>query len=183
MNEFAAVSNNEYGTVSEIDTVRFQRVLPGPIERVWRYLTDPEKRATWLAGGPMELRAGGEMELHFHNVNLTTAADPIPAKFKNLENGATTRGRVLRCEPPRLLVMIWNDAPAPNSEVAFELTPRGKEVLLTLTHRRLSRESMLSVGPGWHTHLGILIDRLAGTAVRPFWATFMTLEGEYEKRL
>jgi len=30
--------------------------LPGPIERVWEYLTDPDKRARWFAGGPMEPR-------------------------------------------------------------------------------------------------------------------------------
>ena len=67
--------------------------------------------------------------------------------------------------------------------MTFELIPHGKEVLLTLTHRRLSREGMQSVGPGWHAHLGVLEDRLAGAAARPFWATFTKLEGEYEKRL
>ena len=94
MNAFTAVSNNEYGTVSEVGTVRFQRVLPGPIERVWSYLTDPEKRATWLAGGPMELRAGGKMELHFRHADLTSRSDPIPAKFKSMESGFTQPGRV-----------------------------------------------------------------------------------------
>lgn len=184
MKAFGTITENEYGAVAAIDTVRFERVLPGPIERVWSYLTDPEKRATWLAGGPMELRAGGKMELQFHHADLTTPADPIPAKYKAIENGVKLGGRVVRCEPPRLLTTTWSDAPAPDSEVTFELTPRGKEVLLTLTHRRLhSREVMLSVAPGWHAHLGVLEDRLAGTEVRPFWATHTKLADEYEKRL
>jgi hypothetical protein len=28
---------NEYGTVTGPDTVRLERLLPGPIERVWEY--------------------------------------------------------------------------------------------------------------------------------------------------
>lgn len=35
---------SEYGVVTEPGTVRIQRVLPGPIERVWAYLTESEKR-------------------------------------------------------------------------------------------------------------------------------------------
>jgi uncharacterized protein YndB with AHSA1/START domain len=30
---------NDFGTIDG-DTVRFERELPGPIERVWSYLTD-----------------------------------------------------------------------------------------------------------------------------------------------
>ena len=37
--------------------IRIMRTLPGPIERIWTYLTDPAKRAKWFAGGPMELRS------------------------------------------------------------------------------------------------------------------------------
>lgn len=36
---------SDYGTHSEPNTLRLERVLPGPIERVWEYLTDSEKRA------------------------------------------------------------------------------------------------------------------------------------------
>jgi len=35
--------------VLDADTVRFERLLPGPIERVWDHLTDPELRQTWMA--------------------------------------------------------------------------------------------------------------------------------------
>ncbi|CAN5643862.1 hypothetical protein BH23DEI1_BH23DEI1_22470 [soil metagenome] len=41
--------------------VRLERRLPGPIHRVWDHLTDPELRATRLAGGPMEGRVGGRI--------------------------------------------------------------------------------------------------------------------------
>jgi uncharacterized protein YndB with AHSA1/START domain len=44
------------------DTVRFERTLPGPIERVRAFLTVSDKRAQWLAAGEMELRIGGSVE-------------------------------------------------------------------------------------------------------------------------
>ena len=30
------------------DTFRFERLFPGPIERVWEYLVDGEKRGKWV---------------------------------------------------------------------------------------------------------------------------------------
>ena len=36
---------NDYGELLDENTVRFERLLPGPIERVWSYLTEGEKRA------------------------------------------------------------------------------------------------------------------------------------------
>src|SRR5262249_28881174 len=56
---------SEYGSVIEPGTVRFERLLPGPIEKVWAHLIDAEIRGTWLATGPMEPREGGKVELHF----------------------------------------------------------------------------------------------------------------------
>ena len=37
--------SQDYGVVTAPDTVKIERMLPGPIERVWAYLTDPAKRA------------------------------------------------------------------------------------------------------------------------------------------
>src|SRR5205814_4406784 len=48
------------GTSPEQATVRLERMLPGPIERVWAYLTDSEKRKTWFASGIFDLRVGGK---------------------------------------------------------------------------------------------------------------------------
>ena len=95
-------------------------------------------------------------------------------------------GKVTRCEPPRLLSYTWNEkeGSVESSEVTFELTPRDSDVLLVLTHRRLGdRAAMVGVGGGWHTHLGILIDRLNGVEPGPFWTTFSQFEQDYRKRL
>ena len=170
---------SEFGVVTAARTVRMERVLPGPIERVWAYLTESEKRGKWLAAGPMELRVGGPVELTFRNSELSAPAEPPPAKYQKQE-GASLHGRITRCDPPRLLSYTWGE----QSEVTFELSPQGEDVRLVLTHRRLrDRAMMVMVGSGWHAHLGILVDRLHGREPRPFWSTHAGLEAEYEKRL
>lgn len=63
--------NKTYGTFTSEAEVRFQRLLPGPIETVWEYLTDSEKRGTWLAKGTMELKVGGKVELNFLHSSLS----------------------------------------------------------------------------------------------------------------
>ena len=174
----------EFGVVTQARTVRFQRVLPGPIERVWAYLTESDKRGRWLASGPMELRVGGRVELHFRHADLTPHVEQPPEKYRNCADGVATDGRVTRCDPPRLLAYTWDEQSDVASEVTFELTPQGEDVLLVLTHRRLgNRATMISYAGGWHTHLGILLDHLNGREPRPFWSTHARLEAKYERRL
>jgi hypothetical protein len=81
--------------IIDADTVRFERLLPGPIERVWDHLTKPELRRTWLADA--------------------------------------AAGDITACQPPQSIEYELRDA----SVVRFELEPRGDQVLLVLTHRRL----------------------------------------------
>lgn len=178
-----AKAPSEYGAVTAPGTVRIERLLPGPIERVWAYLTESEKRGRWLATGEMELRAGGKVDLFFHHADLSSEKK-APDRYKDIEGGVACLGRITRCEPPRALSYTWGESSGEDSEVTFELTPRGKNVLLVVTHRRLAdRATLVSVAAGWHAHLGILIDRLAGEEPRPFWTTHARLEAEYGKRI
>ena len=59
------MTTSKLGTSPEPATVRLERLLPGPIERVWAYLTEADKRATWFAGGVFDLRVGGKANLYF----------------------------------------------------------------------------------------------------------------------
>lgn len=173
---------SDYGSLVGPGTVRLERLLPGPIGRIWAFLTEPDKRAKWLAGGPMELFVGGKVRLEFSHADLS-GEKAYPGRFKKLEAGHTLVGCVTRCEPPRLLAYTWGEGSAESSEVTFELTPRGKDVLLVLTHRRLAgRKDIVSVSSGWHTHVGVLEDALADREPRPFWTTFLRLEAEYATR-
>jgi uncharacterized protein YndB with AHSA1/START domain len=93
-------------------------------------------------------------------------------------------GRVTAFDPPRTLAYLWGEDASDSSEVRYELTPMGDEVRLVLTHRRLaSRDAMLSVAAGWHTHLDILEARLTGATPEGFWRRHTLLEREYEGRL
>ena len=168
---------NDFGTVTAPDTVRIERVLPGPIERVWAYLTESDKRASWLAAGEMDLRAGGRVALHAPPPALPDPDEAPPPKYAKFGGEIHMGGRILECEPPNVLAYTWGEDSG-DSQVRFELSPRGDEVLLVVTHSRL-----LSVASGWHAHLGILADRLAGRTPPGFWATHTRLEAEYDKRI
>jgi uncharacterized protein YndB with AHSA1/START domain len=170
---------SDYGTILESGAIRFERLLPGPIERVWAYLTESDKRGKWLATGAAQPRVGGSVELHFRHADLSPHKEEIPEKYRQHECGARFTAEVTRCEPPSLLSHTWADG----SEVTFELTEQGRDVLLVLTHRRLTPTEMQSVAGGWHTHLGILVDHLHGRTPKPFWSTHARLETEYEGRI
>lgn len=177
---------NDYGELLDERTVRFERLLPGPIERVWRYLTESDKRALWLCGGDVETAVGGHVDMHFHNISLSESSDgdiSRPEKYRDMPLRMSFTGEVTRCEPPHLLQHTW-EFEDENSEVCYELSEEGDHVRLVLTHRRLdTKDVVLSVSGGWHTHLNILVDVLNGDTPRPFYKMQARFEAEYAKRL
>jgi uncharacterized protein YndB with AHSA1/START domain len=168
-----------FGEITEPGCIVFTRLLPGLVERVWAYLTESEKRAKWLASGDTELKAGGKVMFHFKHSDLSDVDYPIPEKYRDMENGLSFTGRVLQVEPPSLLCYTWGEGSHEASEVTFELKPQGEKVLLTLTHRKLTKGEMVSVASGWHTHLEILADWLEGKSPAGFWKTHAELEQIY----
>lgn len=159
------------------DTVRFERLLPGPVERIWAYLTDSEKRQRWLASGPMELRPGGAATLHFRHSDF--ADDATPKRYREMEAGVTSELTIIEIDPPRLLAMTWPEQDA-TSEVTFELFPEGSKVALVVTHRRLpDGRAMANVSGGWHAHLMALEAELGGRPLDGFWANMIRLEDRY----
>ena len=63
-----------YGTYETIDgkpAVRFERVYPHPVERVWRSITVPEEMAAWFPSTvEVDLREGGEMRFTFARTEM-----------------------------------------------------------------------------------------------------------------
>lgn len=162
--------------------LRLVRLLPGPIERVWDYLTDPEKRSRWFAGGSMEQKAGGKVVFAMRHANIAPDETP-PENYKHVQDpGVTFEGRMLRCEPPRLLTFTFG---SDDSEVTIELAPEGGKVRLVLTHRAKGEDlpELGNFAAGWQTHLGILIALLEGNPKPPFWATHSRLKPHYEQLL
>lgn len=143
------------GEMSSVPCVTFTRLLPGPIERVWSYLTDPKKLPTWYGEVALiEPRQGGKIRLVDGHI----------------------RGIVTQWQPPHKLVYTWNvfdtgaaeDAVSayPESYPTFELEPRAKEVLLTFKHFPILERFIPQNAMGWHTMLDMLTAVLNGQPVQ-----------------
>lgn len=166
------------------NTLRFTRHLPGPIERVWAYLTEGEKRATWLAGGDWELRPGGRAELVFDNDGLSAPGDAPPERYADMRGEVRFDCKVLELDPPNRLVLYWPSKEGDGTEVTFELAEENEKVRLTLTHTGLTDPvDRAGAAAGWHTHLDIWIAKAESGEPASFWRTHTALEAEYETRL
>jgi uncharacterized protein YndB with AHSA1/START domain len=167
-----------YAAQPDSTTLRIQRLLPGPIERVWAHLVESELRRKWFAAGDMKLESGAPLELVWRNDELTDPPGHRP-EVHSKEN--RMQSRILDFVPLRELAFAWGTNGA---TVRFELEPKGNDVMLTVTHRGVpDRNSALSFGSGWHAHLGVLAALLTGERPRPFWDEIARLKGEYETRL
>lgn len=175
---------NDYGERLDERTVKFERLLPGPTGRVWRFLTESDKRARWLCGGDVETGVDGHVDMHFDNASLSSDDDvPRPEKYRDMPEKMSFTGKVTRCEPPHILEHTWEFGDE-SSLVCYELTEQGDKVRLVLIHRRLeSTDTVLSVSGGWHAHLNLLADVLAGSKPRPFYEMQLHYEAEYARRL
>lgn len=142
---------DERGQMSRVAAVRFERVLPGPIERVWAHLTEAKLIPAWFGeDGVIEPRQGGAVSLM----------------------GGHIRGVVTQWRPPRLLSYTWSvfepDAPAdavsdyPESYLTFTLEPVGDQVLLTLSHTPILERFEKQNAMGWHTFLDLLSAAVRG---------------------
>ncbi|PQO47660.1 SRPBCC domain-containing protein [Blastopirellula marina] len=144
------------GEVSSVNCLTFQRVLPGPIERVWRHLTETELLPSWFGGeSAIEPRPGGAVRLM----------------------GGHIRGLVTQWQPPHRLVYTWNvfdpgaaaDAVSayPESYLTFLLQPgeAADRVALTFTHLPIPPPFTPQSAMGWHTMLDMLTAALNGEPI------------------
>jgi uncharacterized protein YndB with AHSA1/START domain len=172
-----SVTPDAYGVLTEPATLTIQRILPGPIERVWAYITESDLRRQWFAAGHMEMKVGAPFEFVWRNDELTDPPGQRPAGFSGEHK---MQSRIVEVEPPRKLAFTFGNS----GEVSFELEPNGDNVLFTVIHRRLpDRGTIMKVGPGWHMHLDVLVARMTGKKAEPFWDGISRLQKEYERRL
>lgn len=140
------------GQLRRETAVQFQRLLPGPVERVWEFLTQSEHLPGWVGAGRIEPRVGGEVRI---------------------ADGHIT-GVVTQWKPPHLLTLTWNvllpgerTSTYPESYVTFELQASGAEVLLTLIHRPILPGLEAQTLMGWHTLLELLGGTIRGEQQEP----------------
>jgi uncharacterized protein YndB with AHSA1/START domain len=149
------------------DTIRLERLLDAPIEKVWRYLTEADLRREWFMGGT-DAKPDSEFELLNDHDNLSDEDVPYPEDYAPYK-GRTWSEKVVRFEPPHLLATTFQGGK--NGIVTYELTPEGERTRLVLTHSGITSGSgAQDFGGGWTSHLAVLEARLAGRGVPDFWA-------------
>ena len=166
-----------YGILTEPATLTLQRLLPGPIERVWSYLTESDLRRQWLAAGDMEMTQGASVELVWRNGEISDPPGQRPPGFSEEHRMVC---QITELDPPHKLAITWGTT----GGVSFTLEPKGDKVLLTVTHHRVpERNMLLNVSAGWHAHLDAMVTRMNGGKVSSFWETWSRLKAEYDRRL
>lgn len=171
-------------------SIQFVRILPGPIEKVWDYLWDGDKRGQWFAAGPMPDKVGETFHMDFKHSKLSPHTAEPPEKMREIDrNGHGSTNVLLACEPPHRLVFTFGGEKDASriSEVEFRLEqegdPKDNKVRFTLTHTKIpDRGTMLGVSGGWHSHLEVLGYRLRGEVPPAFWDIWRKHDGAYEAR-
>jgi uncharacterized protein YndB with AHSA1/START domain len=139
-------------------TVRFDRRLRHPIERVWQALTDPDELRRWWGDTKLEPVEGGPFQLRWRNTD---------------DNGnvATLDGTITRIDPPRLLEISadWGstapDQPPTRTHLTWQLEPDGDHTLLRFTNKVEAPAPDARTAAGWHLHLDALAAVLSGDDV------------------
>ncbi len=172
-----ALAESDYGVVADPATLTITRLLPGPVERIWSYLTDGDLRRLWLAAGAMEEKVGAPVDLVWRNDELTDPPGERPEGFGE-EHRMTCA--VTAIDAPRLLSISWGST----GGVTFTLEEHGDEVLLTIVHKRVEDPAtLLNVSAGWHAHIDVLEAQLRGRTPTPHWDNWVQLRAVYAERL
>lgn len=162
------------------DTIRLERTLDAPVEKVWRYLTEAELRSQWFMGGT-DATAGGEFELLNDHDALSDDDVPYPENYAEFKGRVWTE-KVIRFDPPRLLETSFQGGK--NGTVTYELIAEGGRTRLVLTHSGIvSPSGAQDFGSGWNSHLTVLEERLAGRSVKNFWELHMRSREAVRKAL
>lgn len=157
--------------------LRFERTLDAPPEKVWEYLIDPELRASWFMGGPVEPRVGGKYWMTFDHDRLSDGDAPMPERYR-ANRGKQWFETITVFDPPRELAYSWDNGDA--GTVSFKLTPAGEgKTLLVLHHTGLRGPAdAKNFGGGWASHLAVLEARIKGERVENFWAIHAAAEAK-----
>jgi uncharacterized protein YndB with AHSA1/START domain len=169
-----------YGVQVNDTTVRFERLLPGPIERVFAFLWDEDKRRLWFTSGAMPTTTGTSFDQRWKHSEYSPIPSEPPERMQEVDRtGHTATNTLLAYEPPHRLAYTFGQG----SEVEFVLKPEGGQVRLVLTHSKLpNRDYTLNISGGWHSHLDVLEYQLRGETPPGFWDVWRKVEGVYDKR-
>ena len=127
-------------------TAVVRRVYPASPETLWQAITDRTHLRRWFIEPRGDLRLGGTFALE-----------------------GNAHGRILRCDPPRMLRVTWVYGPQHADELEIRLTKGdGGGTVVELEHASIAdtapdgvTDALLGVGVGWElamAHLGQHLD-------------------------
>lgn len=121
------------------ETLRFERHLAHPPEKVWRALTEPAHLSAWypMQVVDLDLRAGGAI------------------RFRD-EEGTEFRGEVTEVNPPKHFAFREYDPETGEHDARFELAPDGEGCVLVFTHSFVPGDWAAQVETGWNRCLDAL---------------------------
>ena len=140
-------------------TIRLNRTIPAPIEKVFAAWTDPAVMVRWFAPtddyttpvAEVDLRVGGSYR--------------VGMKHKDRPDVRLHSGQYCRIEAPLLLSFTWiqesHDPGAPLTQVTLEFRPNEQATDLTLIHERFRDEQgRKGHNDGWTGCLNRLASKL-----------------------
>jgi uncharacterized protein YndB with AHSA1/START domain len=172
MNAKSSDVNNQKGTViieGDYATLRYERRLAHPREAVWKAITDPKELALWLnTKAVIDARPGGAID------------------FISVPAGFHTTGRILTWDPPHVFEHEWHIEPHPrlpngefHSVIRWELVEDAGSTLLTVAHRRLTKDTALDFAPGVHAFLDRLAAHLDHKVLPDWMERYAAVKGFY----
>lgn len=138
-------------------TLRYERLLAHPAEKVWRALTESEHLRHWFpADVEGERRAGADLVFRFWPETATAVAAKGDAQAAQaVAEQDALPGKLVSWEPPRLLEQLWD-----TERIRYELTPEGDGTLLVLTVWLDGGAPPESAAGGYHACLDALEELL-----------------------
>ncbi len=143
------------------DVIRFERLLPHPIQEAWAAITEPDRLVRWWGEADVDLTPGGEFKLRWLNTD-------------EHGNAVALDGRVVQLDPPRLLEIAgeWyaesedGRTDVTQASLRFDLRSEAGETRLRFENAvERGEDANLQVVAGWHYHLDALATSLAGGTV------------------
>lgn len=166
--------DKDLGTLVKLDgrdAVRYERVYPHAVDRVWRALIEPASIKAWfpttidgLERAATDKRAGEKLRFTFEG-----------------EDGPTLEGELRASDPHRLLEYTWGD-----DLLRFELSATGPsdthtKLVFTVTFGERSQAPRDATG--WHFCLDNLANDLGGKEPEPVGEAFAAVSAQYQKQL
>jgi uncharacterized protein YndB with AHSA1/START domain len=149
----------EVAALPEGVRLQFRRSWPDPVADVWAALTEPERMLRWIGSyeGARHPGAAGTFTMTHEE---QPAGEPM---------------RIVECDPPRRLVVEWENELA--WRVELDLTEQDGRTVLLFTQLFPPGTEVTDYVLGWHWYLDKFAAEVSGGTPPGDWDTFLAATG------